>query len=302
MSIKSRSIDLLSRRSPSSVRPAALKTINMAPTSLAITAISLFLSLASATPVTLEARDLLNPIGATATADQEKWSPALDYDTDSCYNTVAISPTGQLNAGQDPGKGQNEILSFCRKEDRLTKRNVYVRSKCNNGWCAHMYDYYFESDFGIGGHRHDWEHIAVWVQNGELKFVSASEHGKWNIRFPGQNPQIRFEGGTHAKIVYHKDGAGTHAFRYATGGDEPPENHWQSWRWGVGAGLLNWDWIAGNLRTTLSQKDWGSAEMAVRDKDGNAWNFGWYLDSSRYYCVTELECPGNLAGAFNPWA
>ncbi|KAK4187648.1 necrosis inducing protein-domain-containing protein [Podospora australis] len=271
--------------------------------SAALTAISLFFSLASATPVpVIEARDLLNPIGASATADQEKWCPALDYDTDSCYNTVAISPTGQLNSGQDPGKGQSTILGFCRKEDRLSKTNIYVRSKCNNGWCAHLYDYYFESDFGTGGHRHDWEHIAVWVQNGQLKFVSASEHGKWNIRFPGQAPGIRFEGSTHPKIVYHKDGVGTHAFRYANSGDEPPENHWQSWRWGVGAGLLNWDAIPGNLRTTLSQKDWGSAEMAVRDKNGDAWNFGWYLDQSRQYCVTELECPGDIAPGFNPWA
>ncbi|KAK4682306.1 hypothetical protein QC764_115230 [Podospora pseudoanserina] len=201
-----------------------------APKSFAITAVYLLLSLASATPVTLEARDLLNSIGPTATAEQEKWCPALAYDTYSCYNTVAISPTGQL------------------------------------------------------------------------KFVSASEHGKWNIRLPGQNLNIRFEGSTHAKIVYHKDGAGTHAFRYANGGDEPPENHWQSWRWRVGAGLLKWDSIAGNLRTTLSQKDWSKAEVAVRDKGGKAWNFGWYLDRSRYYCVTELECPGNLATVFDPWA
>ncbi|KAK4120567.1 hypothetical protein N657DRAFT_579539 [Parathielavia appendiculata] len=89
-----------------------------------------------------------------------------------------------------------------------------------------MYDYYFESDFGTDGHRHNWEHIAVWVQNGELKFVSASEHGSWNTRFPGQNPQIRFKGARRQRL-----------------------------------------------------------------------DFGWYLDQSRYYCVTELECPGSLAPA-----
>lgn len=270
----------------------------MAPKSLAITAVYLLLSLASATPVTLEARDLLNPIGPTATAEQEKWCPALDYDTYSCYNTVAISPTGQLNSGQDPGKSQNEILSFCHKEDCLTKHNIYVQSKCKNGWCAHMYDYYFESDFGIGGR----EHIAVWVQNGQLKFVSASKHGKWNIRFPGQNPRSVLREALTPRLSTTKMVLGTHAFRYAHGGDKPPENHWQSWRWRIGAGLLKWDSIAGNLRTTLSQKDWGKAEVAVRDKGGKAWNFGWYLDRSRCYCATELECSGNLATAFDPWA
>ncbi|KAM5356948.1 hypothetical protein ACJ41O_003594 [Fusarium nematophilum] len=259
-------------------------------------------SFVSANPVSLEPRDLLSPLKVGATAEQERWSPALDYDTDSCYNTVAVSPSGQLNAGQDPGKDQGEILSNCRKEVRLTNTNVYARSKCNNGWCAHMYDYYFESDFGTGGHRHDWEHIVVWVQNGELKFVSASAHGEWDIRFTYQDPKPRFEGGTHAKIVYHKDGGFTHAFRYANGNDDPPENHWKSWRWGVGAGLINWDWIPENLRNALNDKDWGKAEMAVRNKNRDAWNFGWYLDQSRTFCCCEAWCPGRLNPEFNAWA
>ena len=199
------------------------------------------LPFASGNPFPLQARDLLTPLGASSTSEQLKWSPALDYDTDSCYNVAAISSSGQLNAGQDPGKGQSEIIKYCRKEDRLTKTNVYVRSRCNNGWCAHMYDYYFESDFTnsvFPGHRHDWEHIAVWTQNGNLQFVSISAHGEWDIRLAGRNPQIRYEQGTHPKVVYHKDGQLTHAFRYANSGDERPENHWKSWRGGHGAGLI----------------------------------------------------------------
>ncbi|KAF3352666.1 hypothetical protein VdG1_08832 [Verticillium dahliae VDG1] len=194
------------------------------------------------TPTTkLIRRDLLQPLGGSAWSEQEKWCPALDYDTDSCYNTVAISPSGQLNAGQDENKPAGEILGWCRKEVHLQQTNIYVRSRCNNGWCVHMYDYYFEADFGWGAHRHDWEHIAVWVQHGQLKFV-----------------------------VYHKDGALTHAFRWANDGDEPPENHWKSWRWGVGAGLID------------------------------DWNFAWYINESQYFCW-ETYCPGFLAPEFKPW-
>ncbi|EGY22057.1 hypothetical protein VD0002_g586 [Verticillium dahliae] len=254
------------------------------------------------TPTTkLIRRDLRQPLGGSAWSEQEKWCPALDYDTDSCYNTVAISPSGQLNAGQDENKPAGEILGWCRKEVHLQQTNIYVRSRCNNGWCVHMYDYYFEADFGWGAHRHDWEHIAVWVQHGQLKFVSISQHGKWDIRIlDGRTAAPRFEHGTHPKVVYHKDGALTHAFRWANDGDEPPENHWKSWRWGVGAGLIEWERMPDNLRKTLSAKNWGAAEMAVRDKDGSDWNFAWYINESQYFCW-ETYCPGFLAPEFKPW-
>ena len=99
-------------------------------------------SVASGNPLLLQARDLLTPVGAKATADQERWSPALDYDTNSCYNVAAIDAGGNLNKGQDPGKGDSEILEYCRKEEHLSKTNVYVRYRCSNGWCAYLYDYY----------------------------------------------------------------------------------------------------------------------------------------------------------------
>jgi hypothetical protein len=266
-------------------------------------------ALAAAKPLPaerLQARELLRPLVSSATDDQEKWCPALDYDTDSCYNTVAISRDGPLNYGYDPNLDHAWILSYCRNENRLSQTNIYVRSKCNNGWCAHMYDYYFESDFAnIGsGHRHDWEHIAVWVKNGELKFVSVSAHGEWVINEKSSG-LIRFEQGTHAKVVYHKDGGGTHAFRFAFqdgANDNVAENHWKSWRWGKGAGLVQWPHISEYFRKQLSIHNWGSASMAVRDDpDGGTWNFGNYLDGSRRACYNELDCPGNLAPEFNPW-
>ena len=256
------------------------------------------LTYCSATPFALSPRDLLTPIAPSSSADVARWSPALDYDRDCCYNTVAISPSGQYNAGQDSQKNIDEVLGFCRNENRLSKTNVYARAKCNGGWCAYMYDYYFESDHGIGGHRHDWEHIVVWVKGGDLSFVSVSAHGKWITRKASSG--IRMEQGTHAKIVYHKNdifGFGTRCFRFANDKDEPAENQWHSWRWGAGAGLIEWGRMNHWIQALLSKKDWGTAQMAVRsDPDGGAWNFGWYLDQSRKLGDE------NLAPEFNPWA
>lgn len=93
-----------------------------------------------------------------------RFQPAMDFDTDGCYNVPAIGADGRTSEGLDPRSGDSD---GCRDPSDLANNNVYARQRCNNGWCAYIYDYYFEKDtafFGLGGHRHDWEHIAVWVQ------------------------------------------------------------------------------------------------------------------------------------------
>lgn len=135
----------------------------------------------------------------------------MDFDTDGCYNTPAISADGALAEGLDPGSGNS---SGCRDASDLANNNVYSRARCNNGWCAYLYDYYFEKDtaFGsIGGHRHDWEHIAVWTLDDVAQFVSASQHGDYEIKAANE---IRWDG-DHPKMIYHKDSLSTHCFRFA---------------------------------------------------------------------------------------
>lgn len=50
-----------------------------------------------------------------------------------------------------------------------------------------------------------------------MQYVSTSNHGSFSVH---ERSAVRFDG-THPKIVYHKDGIGTHCFRPATAGDEP---------------------------------------------------------------------------------
>ncbi|QHY93750.1 Necrosis inducing protein (NPP1) [Streptomyces sp. S4.7] len=75
--------------------------------------------------------------------------------------------------------------------------------------------------------------------------------------------QIRWDG-THPKVVYHKDGIGTHAFRAANSNDEPPENHHGGWQF---PRLVGWNGYPDGLRDRLSQADFGSAVFGL--KDGN---------------------------------
>ena len=105
---------------------------------------------------------------------------------DGCYNTAAISPDGTLNPGRKLG---GDVNGHCRDPPQIENANLYSRAKCNNGWCAIMYAGYFEKDQAtLGpaaiGHRHDWEHIIVWVQNDVVQYVSTTQHSgcKWYPR------------------------------------------------------------------------------------------------------------------------
>jgi hypothetical protein len=199
-----------------------------------------------------------------ADAQEQRFQPVYDYDKDGCYSTPAIDANGNLNGGLNPTGALN---GNCRDQSDLDNTNGYSRAKCNNGWCAIMYDLYFEKDqalagSSIGGHRHDWEHVVVWVQNDQVKYVSTSAHGGFSVY---NSTQVRFDG-THAKIVYHKDGIRTHAFRLATSGDEPPENHYGQWQ---APDLVGWNGYPAGVRDKLTNANFGSAGFGLKDASYN---------------------------------
>ncbi|MCQ9178240.1 NPP1 family protein [Streptomyces sp. IBSBF 2953] len=195
-----------------------------------------------------------------AEAAELTYQPAFDYDTDGCYSTPAIGPDGTINGGLKPTGALN---GDCHDASDLDNTNSYSRYKCNNGWCAYMYSLYFEKDqavagSGIGGHRNDWEHVVVWVQNNQVQYVSTSNHGSFTVHAAST---VRFEG-THAKAVYHKDGIRTHCFRIANSNDEPPENAKHTWQYPP---LVGWNGYPAGLRDKLSGYDFGSANFGLKD-------------------------------------
>ncbi|ORY56639.1 necrosis inducing protein-domain-containing protein [Pseudomassariella vexata] len=208
-------------------------------------------------------------LGSHSEADYLRWQPSLDFDTDSCYNVPAIDTNGNLAQGLPVRNTCNEC--DCREMSDLDNNNVYVRKRCNHGWCVYLYDYYFEKDVagggkGDGGHRHEWEHIAVFVDVGSqgdtprLDMVAASRHGGYETRVAGDVRMDR----THPKIVYHKEREGTHCFRFATEEDERIENHARRWFRGD---VVAYDmWPSRQLRDKLMTYEWeGPATMAIND-------------------------------------
>ncbi|KAG5945781.1 hypothetical protein E4U60_004874 [Claviceps pazoutovae] len=182
----------------------------------------------------------------STSSDAMHYQPVLDYSTHSCYNVPAIDAQGNVAAGLESSY-QTNLSGGCRKKKHLYNQNVYVRSRCNNGWCAYMYEHYFEKDVGLqhvagvgSGHRHEWENAVVVVKNGEgfPRLVAASAHDGYIRRMPRMHVRrVRFQG-AHVKLVYHKDGAGTHAFRFGKLSDENIKNDKHKW---VRGALVDWN-------------------------------------------------------------
>jgi len=207
---------------------------------------------------------------------EKSFQPAFDYDGDSCYPAPAIGADGTLNPGL-PLRGK--FSEGCHSAGMLSNANSYSRSRCNGEWCGIVYDLYFEKDQSTEGpvalgHTHDIEHVVVWVQvaNGagsakaEVGYVATSAHGKYEVH---EKKSLCFDdaGRRHAKVVYHKDGGLTHAFRKAkaerSGECEPAENHLKKWHYPT---LVGWEgWPSAGFRNLLTAHNFGKANLAIKE-------------------------------------
>ncbi|MEU9238718.1 NPP1 family protein [Streptomyces sp. NPDC048385] len=217
------------------------------------------LALVVAAPATAHA-DVLTLLPQNADGLEQTFSPAYDYDGDGCYATAAIGADGTINPGLGLG---GDVNGHCHDYAQLANANTYSREKCNNGWCAVMYASYFEKDQATYGplaigHRHDWEHVIVWIQDNQVRYVSVSQHSSYQVAAASA---IRFDG-THPKIVYHKDGLSTHDFRFANSNDDPPENVTGGWFY---PRLVGWDGYPAGYRDKLMNADFGEATIKIKD-------------------------------------
>ncbi|MEI5638737.1 MULTISPECIES: NPP1 family protein [unclassified Pseudoalteromonas] len=194
--------------------------------------------------------------------------PVFDFDKDGCLPAGAISRTGKQNSGEPIG---GSITRDCRYESLLARSNTYHRYACHENdqgqFCGHLYELYFEKDQALhffgGGHRHDVETVAIWTHDGIVTHGSVSAHGTLETK---PRSQLPMENG-HLKVVYHKDGILTHAFRFAKPG-EAAENTYNRF---VTPTIVSWYEMTGDgisnqgMRDRLNQFSYGSASFKIRD-------------------------------------
>lgn len=209
---------------------------------------------------------VLNPLPVSTTSFQQTFKPLFDYDSDGCLPATAIDINGTLNGGLDDS---GPVTGQCRS-GHLGLAQTYSRVKCNNGWCGIVYTLYFEKDMSCDNctatsHRHDWEAAVLWVRQGDSAptYASVSGHGGYTTTTFNSVPRS----GVRLQVVYHKDGALTHAFRFAKSGEVAEA-------WGDGGWddprLVSWNsFPAGNngvnLQTRMQNATWGDANFPLKD-------------------------------------
>ncbi|TMW58390.1 hypothetical protein Poli38472_009949 [Pythium oligandrum] len=197
-------------------------------------------------------------------------SPVMDTDKDSCLPSAAISRTGEQNGGLKP---TGKMIGGCYNADFMNLSNSYHRYAClmsgPTRYCGHFFAYYFQKDqlfdYIESGHRHDFEHVAVWTTNGTVTHGTYSTHGDMVTKAASEIPN---QDG-HLKFVYHKDGVQTRCFRFAKTNEaaENPQKTFVlptvvSWYTMKGDGIDNAD-----LRSKFNGYDFGSAHNPIKDGD-----------------------------------
>lgn len=97
----------------------------------------------------------------------------------------------------------------------------------------------------------------MWVKDDAVQYVGASQHGEYEIRAASD---VRFLD-QRPKMVYHKDGASTHCFRFAFVDDDDIENHTGEWFQGP---LVSYNGFPGDIRDKLFAHDFGKATIAIK--------------------------------------
>lgn len=253
---------------------------------LLVVSVGLF-AIAGASPVPFEEssllaeRDILQRLPEAHDPLKIKLQPLLDFDSDGCYNTAAIDPSGRTN----PGKGATGTpQGQCRDRAQLENSNAYSPKRCNNSYCTFMYEYHFEKDQAVGGsfaggHRHDWENIVVFSKGNNVVRVAPSCHAKYNgasNSFPLNDH--------HPLLVYHKDGGETRCFRFANSNDiAHPENPFGVF---YRSPLVGWN-------------NWPS--FGLRNKMLNAWKGGVGPKLDDEFGESLRAAAGNALPGFNPY-
>ncbi|EGZ29376.1 hypothetical protein PHYSODRAFT_468315 [Phytophthora sojae] len=192
-----------------------------------------------------------------------KFKPQLHI-TNGCHAYPAVDEAGQTSGGL---KTKGAPSAGCKGSGWGSQ--VYGRSGWYQDVWAIMYCWYFPKDepsSGIG-HRHDWEHVVVWIDNPDVenpKILAGtpSAHSGYHKYAP---PNAGTVDGVTTKVAFESHWPMDHALDSTTEGGDFQD-------------LIMWDQLTDNARRALNSVSFGSADTPMNDGNfqaelGRAWPF-----------------------------
>ncbi|POM59592.1 Necrosis inducing-like protein NPP1 type [Phytophthora palmivora] len=174
-----------------------------------------------------------------------KFKPQIHI-TNGCHPYPAVNAAGETSGGL---KTQG-----CKGSGWGSQ--VYGRSTWYKGRWAIMYSWYFPKDSpstGLG-HRHDWEHVIVWIDNPavlnpKILAVTPSAHSGYSKYAPPKAGTIT---GNTAKVEYESHWPVNHALDSTSkGGETQP--------------LIMWDQMTEAARRSLNTVSFGDANVPMNE-------------------------------------
>ncbi|OWZ18631.1 Necrosis inducing protein NPP1 [Phytophthora megakarya] len=192
-----------------------------------------------------------------------KFKPQIHI-TNGCHPYPAVNEAGQTSGGLKPTGAPS---SSCKGSGWGSQ--VYGRSTWYSGKWAIMYSWYFPKDSpstGLG-HRHDWEHVVVWIDNPDVETPTIlaacpSAHSGYSKYMPPSSDSVD---GSSVKVNYESHWPINHALDTTSKGGDFED-------------LIMWDQLSDAARYALNTTDFGKANVPMNDgnfltKLGNAWPF-----------------------------
>nr|AGC56252.1 NPP1-like protein [Plasmopara viticola] len=171
--------------------------------------------------------------------------------TNGCHPYPAVNDLGETNSGL---KTKGAPSGMCKGSGWGSQ--VYGRHALFKGVWAIMYSWYFPKDMPSTdfGHRHDWEHVIVWiekpvVENVKILAVTPSAHDGYSKQVP---PNPGHLNGLAAKINYESKWPINHALEPTGLGGEKQD-------------LILWEQLSSNARHALNIVHWGDANTPFND-------------------------------------
>ncbi|RLN88418.1 hypothetical protein BBJ28_00010582 [Nothophytophthora sp. Chile5] len=181
-----------------------------------------------------------------------KFKPQIHI-SNGCHPYPAVDSNGNTGGGLNPTGSDS---AGCKGSGWGSQ--IYGRSVWYNDVWAIMYSWYFPKDspFTGLGHRHDWEHVIVWIdnpaaENPTILAVTPSAHSGYSKYAP---PNAGTVDGTSAKVKYESNVVINHALDSTADAGELQ-------------GLIMWDQMTDAARTALQDTNFGDANVPM--KDGN---------------------------------
>ncbi|RLN49048.1 hypothetical protein BBJ29_006215 [Phytophthora kernoviae] len=179
-----------------------------------------------------------------------KFKPQLHIST-GCHPYPAVDAAGETSGGLQPSGAPSAV---CKGFELGSQ--VYGHPDWLNGVWAIMYSWYFAKDSpstGLG-HRHDWEHVIVWIDNPEgenskILAASPSAHSGYSKYV---SPGAVTIDGSAIKVNYESHWPVNHALDLtSTGGESQP--------------LIMWDQLTDAARNALNTVNFGAANVPMND-------------------------------------